>query len=101
MPIVLTINAGSSSIKYQCFEMVDEICLAKGQIDRLNSSKPELTYHRHDGTNYQLELTAQPYQIWFPLICATLTSPQHGIIDNLEYNSTTSKAIVNTSIHPD
>ena len=67
MPIILTINAGSSSIKYQCFEMVGEVCLAKGQIDRLNSSKPELTYYRHDGTNYQLELTAQPYQKWFPL----------------------------------
>ena len=62
MPIILTINAGSSSIKYQCFEMVGEISLAKGQIDRVNSSHPKLTYQRHDGVSYELDLEAQSYQ---------------------------------------
>ena len=99
MPIILTINAGSSSIKYQCFEMVGEVCLAKGQIDRLNSSKPELTYHRHDGTNYQLELTAQSYQKWFPLICATLIDPQHGTIDDLEVIIAVGHRVVHGGCH--
>ena len=84
MPIILTINAGSSSIKYQCFEMVGEVCLAKGQIDRINSSQPNLAYQRHNGVNYEVELKSQPYQKYFPLICATLTDPKHGIIDDLE-----------------
>jgi len=83
MPIILTVNTGSSSIRYQCFEMVGEVCLATGQIDRLNSATPELSYRRHDDANYQLELKAQPYEKWLPLICATLTDAQYGIINDL------------------
>ena len=83
MPIILTVNAGSSSIKYQCFEMVGEVCLATGQIDQLGSASPELSYRRHDGANYRLELKAQPYEKWLPLIFATLTDAQYGIINDL------------------
>ena len=32
---VLVINAGSSSLKYQCIDMETECCLAKGMCDRI------------------------------------------------------------------
>lgn len=32
---ILVINAGSSSIKYQLFDMSDDSVLAKGQCDRI------------------------------------------------------------------
>ena len=32
---VLVVNAGSSSIKYQVFDMTDESVLAKGLVDRV------------------------------------------------------------------
>ena len=99
MPIILTINAGSSSIKYQCFEMVGEVSLAKGQIDRINSSHPKLTYQRHDGISYELELEAQSYQKYFPLICATLTDTRHGIIDDLEVITAVGHRVVHGGHH--
>ena len=56
MSLILTINVDNVSLEYQCFEMIGEICLAKGKFDRINNSIPELTYERHDGDGYKLEV---------------------------------------------
>ncbi|SFQ45923.1 acetate kinase [Psychrobacillus psychrotolerans] len=43
MPIILAINAGSSSLKFQVFEMVDEQVIAKGLIERVGLGNPIFT----------------------------------------------------------
>ena len=43
MPIILAINAGSSSLKFQVFEMVDEQVIAKGLIERIGLEDPIFT----------------------------------------------------------
>lgn len=43
MPIILAINAGSSSLKFQVFEMVDEQVIAKGIIERIGLGNPIFT----------------------------------------------------------
>lgn len=43
MPIILAINAGSSSLKFQVFEMVDEKVIAKGLIERIGLGNPIFT----------------------------------------------------------
>ena len=83
MPIILIINAGSSSVKYQCFEMTDEVCLAKGQVDRLGSSSPNLVYERHDGVTYQTDVPPMEYEAVFHSIFATLLDTEKGILQNL------------------
>ena len=83
MSIILTINAGSSSVKYQCFEMKDEVCLAKGQIDRLGSPSPNLFYERHDGVTYQTNVPPMEYEAVFPLIFEILLNVEKGILQNL------------------
>ena len=83
MPIILTINAGSSSVKYQCFEMTDEVCLAKGQIDRLGSPSPNLSYERHDNVTYQTDVPPMEYESVFHSIFATLLDTGKGILQNL------------------
>ena len=83
MSIILTINAGSSSVKYQCFEMTDELCLAKGQIDRLGSPSPNLSYERHDGIIYQTDVPAMEYEAVFPSIFETLLDTEKGVLQNL------------------
>ena len=83
MPIILIINAGSSSVKYQCFEMTDEVCLAKGQIDRLGSLSPNLVYERHDGVTYQTDVPPMEYEAVFHSIFATLLDTEKGILQNL------------------
>lgn len=43
MPIILAINAGSSSLKFQVFEMIDEQVIAKGLIERIGLGNPIFT----------------------------------------------------------
>ncbi|MCZ6876384.1 MAG: hypothetical protein O7G88_23120, partial [bacterium] len=85
MPFILTINAGSSSIKFQCFEMEGEASfdainrdskpLAKGQIDRLNSPNASLLYERHDGVTSQTKVPRMEYGKIFRLIFQILLDP--------------------------
>ena len=83
MSTILTINAGSSSVKYQCFEMTDELCLAKGQIDRLGSPSPNLSYERHDGVTYQTDVPPMEYEAVFPSIFEILLDTEKGVLQNL------------------
>ena len=83
MPIILTINAGSSSVKYQCFEMTDEVCLARGQIDRLGSPSPNLFYERRDSVTHQTSIPPMEYEAVFPSIFETLLDAEKGVLENL------------------
>ena len=83
MSIILTINAGSSSVKYQCFEMMDEVCLAKGQIDRLGSPSPNLFYQRRDSVTHQTSVPPMEYEAVFPSIFETLLDAEKGVLENL------------------
>ena len=83
MPIILTINAGSSSVKFQCFEMADEVCLAKGQVDRLGSSAPKLLYERYDSVTHQTNVPSLEYESVFDSIFALLLDQEKGVLQNL------------------
>ena len=83
MPIILTINAGSSSVKYQCFEMTDEVYLARGQIDRLSSPSPNLFYERRDSATHQTSIPPMEYEAVFPSIFETLLDAEKGVLENL------------------
>ncbi|MCK1996691.1 acetate kinase [Psychrobacillus psychrodurans] len=48
MPIILAINAGSSSLKFQVFEMLDEQVIAKGLIERIGLGNPIFTMSTND-----------------------------------------------------
>ncbi|SEM56287.1 acetate kinase [Paenisporosarcina quisquiliarum] len=48
MPIILAINAGSSSLKFQVFEMLNEQVIAKGLIERIGLGNPIFTMSTND-----------------------------------------------------
>lgn len=55
MPIILAINAGSSSLKFQVFEMVDEQVIAKGLIERIGLANPIFTMTVEDERIHMIE----------------------------------------------
>ena len=63
--------------------MTDEICLAKGQIDRLGSPSPNLFYERHDGTTHQTNVPPMEYEVVFHSIFEILLDTERGILKNL------------------
>ena len=63
--------------------MTDEVCLAKGQIDRLGSPSPNLLYERHDGVTYQTDVGPMEYEAVFPSIFEMLLDAEKGILQDL------------------
>ncbi|MGB3327534.1 MAG: acetate kinase [Thermomicrobiales bacterium] len=55
MSVVLVINSGSSSIKYQLIEMAGETVLAKGLIERIGTDNGIITHTGQDGTAHRTE----------------------------------------------
>jgi len=45
---IFVVNCGSSSIKYQLFEMADESVLARGVLERVGTAEATLTHHAGD-----------------------------------------------------
>lgn len=62
--------------------MTDEVCLAKGQVDRLGSPSPNLLYERHDGVIHQTDVLPVEYEAVFHSIFATLLDTEKGILQN-------------------
>lgn len=54
---VLVLNAGSSSIKYELFDMTDRSVLASGLLERIGERESRLTHHHRgdDGAMTEVE----------------------------------------------
>ena len=80
--IVLVINCGSSSIKYQVFDMPEKKVLAKGLVERIGLDEGLLT-HKVKDTKHQFEKKIPDHTVGMELILAALTDPEHGVIKDI------------------
>ena len=80
--IVLVINCGSSSIKYQLFDMPEKTVLAKGLVDRIGLETGSLT-HKVADTKHQFEKSIPDHKVGMKLILAALLDPEHGVIKDI------------------
>jgi acetate kinase len=79
---VLVINAGSSSIKYQLFEMPAEKVLAKGLLEKIGEETSQLN-HFSDSKEHKIRTKAADHSAGMKLILDTLVAPQTGVIKNV------------------
>jgi acetate kinase len=79
---VLVINAGSSSIKYQLFEMPAEKVAAKGVLERIGEEKSKLS-HSFNGSEYKVEQKISDHSAGMKLIIDTLTDSKMGVIKDV------------------
>ena len=80
---ILVINAGSSSIKYQLFDMESDTVLAKGMCDRIGIAGGNFK-HKVDGRDdYKLEIQMANHKEAVKLVLDTLVSPENGVIKSL------------------
>ena len=73
---VLVLNCGSSSIKYQLFEMPGEVVLARGDIERVGTAQARLT-HRVGDEERVIEQPVPSYQAGMELMLAALGELDH------------------------
>lgn len=81
---VLVINAGSSSLKYQLFDMNDESVLCKGNCERIGVGNSFIGYKNNRGQQKKVEVEMNDHTQAFMQVKAMLTDPEVGVISDLK-----------------
>ena len=77
---ILVLNCGSSSVKFQLIDMVNEEAIAKGVVEKIESSDAISTY-LPGGRDKIREIREIPnHETAIELVLSLLLHPQHGVI---------------------
>src|SRR5690606_28306592 len=80
---ILVINAGSSSIKYQLFDMSDESVLASGRVERIGMDSSIVT-HEPTGKDEVVEVKEiLDHVAGVKSVIEMLTHEQHGVVKTM------------------
>ncbi len=77
---VLVINCGSSSLKFQLFDMASERVLAKGMVERIGGVESAGYTYEAGASTLAGELNAPDHEAALAYMIALLTHPEHGAI---------------------
>ncbi|MFC0214808.1 acetate/propionate family kinase [Paenibacillus chartarius] len=81
---ILVINAGSSSLKYQLYDMRDESVLAKGKVERIGMDSAILS-HEPSGKNEVREVSEiLEHTTAIRKVLGMLIHPEHGVLERIE-----------------
>jgi acetate kinase len=94
--IILVLNCGSSSIKYQVFNM-SKGCemLAKGLLERIGLNDSILTHKPTDGEPYKLITDIPDHTTGINMVMEVLCDPEHGVIKNVNEIKAVGHRVVN------
>ncbi|MGB4205599.1 MAG: acetate kinase [Bacteroidales bacterium] len=80
---IIVLNCGSSSIKYQLFEMPSQEVLAKGLVDKIGLKGSLIKHQRNDGVEVKLEGEILDHQSGIEYLLGVLVSEKYGSIKNV------------------
>jgi acetate kinase len=81
---VIVLNCGSSSIKYQLFDMPSAEVQAKGLVDKIGLKGASIKHSRIDGTVLKLEGEILDHQAGIEHVLAILTHSEYGSLKSLD-----------------
>lgn len=81
---IIVLNCGSSSIKYQFFDMKKVEVLAKGLVDKIGLHGSYIKHERNDGDQLTLEGEIIDHQQGIEYVLGILASEKHGSIKNFD-----------------
>ena len=82
--IVLVLNCGSSSIKYQVIDMsADSKLLAKGIVERVGLADGILTHKPEGKAKYEVFEPIPDHNVGINLILDALVDKEHGVINSI------------------
>ena len=84
--VILVLNCGSSSIKYQVIDMEDASSklLAKGIVERIGLPEGDLTHKPVGKEPFELHRPIPDHTTGIKLVLDALTDPAHGVIASLD-----------------
>ena len=80
---VFVVNCGSSSIKYQLFDMADESVLAKGLLERVGRADAVL-HHSAAGEAHERQVRAPDHAAGLKLILEVLVDADTGVLGSVD-----------------
>jgi acetate kinase len=80
---ILVINSGSSSLKYQLFDMAQETVLAKGLVERIGSQGSILT-HQANGKKEKMEFESPNHEAALRKVFDVLTHTGTGVLKDIK-----------------
>lgn len=76
--IILVINCGSSSLKYQLFNMKEEMVLAKGLAERIGQAGSGIIHNCPGQEKIRIEISLENHQQAISEVLKVLTDREHG-----------------------
>ena len=80
---VLVVNCGSSSLKYQLFDMTDESVLAKGLVERIGMDGSILNHQPTGKPKVPLTADIKNHTIAIKMVLEALTDSEYGVVANI------------------
>lgn len=81
---ILVINSGSSSLKYQLFNMETESVLAKGLVERIGIDDSFLTYENGSGEEIEIDQDIPNHKVGIELLIDTLLNEEYGVLESMD-----------------
>lgn len=81
---VLVINCGSSSLKYQLFDMEGEKALAKGLVERIGIDGSRLKHSKAGCDSVSIETAIPDHKVAVKLVLEALLDKGHGVLSSLD-----------------
>ena len=91
---VLVVNSGSSSIKYQLFDMTDESVLAKGLVERIGIPDSIINHYPSGKEQVITHQDIPNHKIGIKLVMDTLLHPEYGVIKDVSEISAVGHRVV-------
>lgn len=81
--IVLVVNCGSSSLKYQLINMDNEEVMAKGLVEKIGLPDSQLT-HKWNGQKKEIKQSIPDHQVAVKLVLDIITDAECGVIKSMD-----------------
>ncbi|PIE54756.1 MAG: acetate kinase [Dethiosulfovibrio peptidovorans] len=91
---VLVINCGSSSLKYQLFDMETESPLAKGLVERIGIDGSRIKHTKTGQDSVTTETPIPDHKVAVKLVLEALLNENHGILSSLDELSAVGHRVV-------
>ncbi len=92
--IILSLNCGSSSVKYMVYNWTDRMVMANGAVERVTVGNSFITHQVPDRQPYKLERDCPTHKEAIELILQTLIDPKVGVVEKMEQISAVGHRVV-------
>jgi acetate kinase len=82
--LILVINCGSSSAKYDLFNVEEEVSLCRGIVERIGEASPELTHEVTGKDKIQEKVKCPNHHRAIEIIRDVLTDAEKGVLSNVD-----------------